>query len=329
MAPKVSVIIPCYNAEKTIKNTLDSLKGQVYKNFKVILINDGSLDRTIEIIEKYINQNQFMDITLKTCDNGGVSRARNIGMMLCDTEYISFLDADDMYHPMFLERLVSELENHKADISMCIYCQDKFKPSLNHAVVMTLSPEHLLERYFYKRKYKLNLWGALYKRTLLKQHEIFFWDGMKYGEDSEFFCKYLYHCRNAVFINEELYCYVNRSDSAQHKISYNKVQNIEGFKRILGYWGNKAPSGSEYIIARAIWSCLKDFAIGNCKYYQKIQDEYDVKNAMRLLVKVEQEKTVRYSAMAYLVHPTVFKVLIYIAARSMYGTAAVHSVKDR
>lgn len=314
MTPKVSVIVPCYNAEKTITGTLDSLKNQVYKDFKVVLINDGSEDGTVAVIEKYIKQNQTMDIVLKTCENGGVSRARNIGLGMCDTKYIAFLDADDMYHSMFLERLVSELESHKADIAMGIYCWNEFKDNPKNTVARTLTPQHLFEMYFHKRILKLNFGSALYKRELIEQHQIRFSNGMKYGEDSEFFCKYLYHCRKAVFIKDVLYCYVDRNDSVQHKVSYEKIQNIEGFKRVLNYWGDKVPDGSEYMIARAIWSCLKDFAIGNSMYYKKIQDEYDVKNAMRILVKGEKEKAVRYSAMAYLVHPVVFKVLLGTAA---------------
>lgn len=312
MIPKVSVIVPCYNAEKTIKSTLDSLNNQIYKDFKVILINDGSTDRTVEVIQKYIRCNPNMDIILKSCKNGGVSRARNIGLKISDTKYISFLDADDMYHPMFLKRLVNELENNKADIAMCVYCWNEFKENFKNAIVKIFAPEQLLKLYFHKRIYKLNFWCALYKRELLEQHKVSFSNGMKYGEDSEFFCKYLYHCKKAVFIKEELYCYIDRCDSAQHIITYEKTQNIDGFARVLDYWGAKAPDGSEYIVARAIWSCLKDFAMGKGTYYKKIQAEYDVKNAMKILVKMEKEKVVKYSSLVYLVHPFLFKTIFVI-----------------
>ena len=316
MTRKVSVIIPCYNAEKTVTHALDSLKYQVYKDFNVILINDGSADGTAAVIEQYIKQNCDMNITLKSCENGGVSRARNIGLDICNTKYVAFLDADDMYHPMFLQRLVSEVEARQADLAISVYRRNQFKSEHKVTAGRTVASVDLLEMYFHKRAYRLNFWGAIYKKELLTSHVIRFSQGVKYGEDSEFFCKYLYHCKNVVFINEELYCYIDRSDSAQHKVSYDRVQNIEVFKRILAYWGDKAPVGSEYIVARAIWSCLKDFAIGYDRYYKKLQDAYDVKNAMRLLAKVEEEQSVRYSAVAYLVHPIVFKVLINMFARS-------------
>ena len=90
---KFSVIIPCYNAEKYIVNCLDSICNNDYKDYEVILINDGSTDDTHEIIMNYISRYENF-IYIKQ-DNKGVSAARNIGLEVVKGDYVTFVDADD------------------------------------------------------------------------------------------------------------------------------------------------------------------------------------------------------------------------------------------
>jgi glycosyltransferase involved in cell wall biosynthesis len=98
---KISVIIPVYNASKTIVRTLDSVVNQSLKPFEIIVINDGSVDNSREIIENYIkNKNHF---TLINKENGGVSTARNAGMKIAKGNFIAFLDSDDEWLPNKLE----------------------------------------------------------------------------------------------------------------------------------------------------------------------------------------------------------------------------------
>ena len=91
--PNISVIIPCYNAAQYLEKCLDSLIRQSYKNIEVICIDDGSIDRSIEILNKYKNEDDRIIIFRK--ENGGLSSARNAGMEIATGEYIYFLDSDD------------------------------------------------------------------------------------------------------------------------------------------------------------------------------------------------------------------------------------------
>lgn len=315
MSPKVSVIIPCYNAEKTIGRTLDSLERQTYKDLCVVIVNDGSKDDTKSVIEKYMEHHPEMDIRLSSTKNGGVSKARNIALGLCDTEYIAFLDADDMYHPEFLGIHIKLMEAKGVDISMARYCWNEFTESEIKRKVSDVMPVDLLDMYFHKRVNKLNFGGCVYKHSIITENRLRFSVGIKYGEDSEFFCKYLYHCESAAFVDAELYCYIEESDSAMHKVDYAKTQNIEMFRRVKSYWGNKVPKSCNYIIARAIWSCLKDFASGDGEYYDKFRAEYDVTTAMKVLVEEEKEKAVKITAVMYLVSPCGFKNTIRILTK--------------
>ena len=317
MTPEVSVIIPCYNAEDTITHTLDSLKNQSYQNYTVVLVNDGSRDNTKAVIERYVRQHPEMDIRLTNCENGGVSKARNTALDQCDTEYIAFLDADDLYHPEFLSTLVWIMKTGKSDIAMGRYCRNEFSVKEIEFAPKKKTPEKLLDMYFCKRLEKLNFGGSVYRRNIIEENGLRFSVGVKYGEDSEFFCKYLYHCKAAAFVDAELYCYVDRASSAQHSVSYDKTQNIKGFQEVKKYWGDRATANFDYIIARTIWSCLKDFAVGDRKFYEKFRKEYDVKSAMKLLIKTEKEIIVKYSAIVYLINPSIYRVLVGAAGRHM------------
>jgi len=109
----VSVIIPAYNAESTLKRALDSVLSQTYKNIEIIVVDDGSTDNTHEIIDAYDRLiNSFTQL------NSGASSARNQGVRLAKGEIIAFLDADDKWHPNKLETQVDVL-NKFPEIGLC------------------------------------------------------------------------------------------------------------------------------------------------------------------------------------------------------------------
>lgn len=110
----VSVIIPAYNIEDYIGRCLDSVLSQTYKNLEIIVIDDGSSDRTGEILDDYEKKNHRMKVIHK--ENGGVSSARNIGIDRANGDYIGFVDGDDRVNPKLFETLV-KLINGKMQIS--------------------------------------------------------------------------------------------------------------------------------------------------------------------------------------------------------------------
>ncbi len=113
--PKVSVVIPAYNAEKTIQSTIESVLRQDYDNFEVIVIDDGSIDKTVAKVWQMRKQFNHKSVVLHliTQKNAGVSDARNRGVGEATGEYIAFLDADDEWHVNKLSQHVSFLEEHK------------------------------------------------------------------------------------------------------------------------------------------------------------------------------------------------------------------------
>jgi glycosyltransferase involved in cell wall biosynthesis len=110
--PKVSVIIPAYNAQSTIGKTIESVFDQSYSNLEIIVINDGSTDQTPEILKKYGDK-----ITLVSTENKGVSHARNLGIKYASGDYIQYLDSDDLLMPHKIKWQVSHLLANDADVA--------------------------------------------------------------------------------------------------------------------------------------------------------------------------------------------------------------------
>lgn len=125
--PLVSVIMPAFNAGKTINESILSVINQTYKNWELIVVNDGSQDNTSEIVKKFKNEN----ILLIEQTNKGVSNARNVGIHNSKGEYIAFLDADDLWVSSKLEKSLIEFDSSSCDL---IYSRIKiFKNNINDA----------------------------------------------------------------------------------------------------------------------------------------------------------------------------------------------------
>lgn len=177
----VSVIIPAYNAEPVIERAVQSVLNQSYKNYEIIVINDGSSDKT----EEKVNQiaSEFQCVHLISTDNGGVSRARNIGIHQARGKYITFLDADDTLLPMALEQMRNCLADTHADI-----CAAKHKIEgqnfIDSNVSAIWSPEVGIQKIIEDHPATYSACAKLYKTE--KIQSIRFPEGRRAHEDSFF-----------------------------------------------------------------------------------------------------------------------------------------------
>ena len=113
----VSIVIPVYNIEKYLRECLDSLVNQSFKDFEVICINDGSKDGSLVILEEYAKKDSRFKVISQT--NGGSGSARNNGLSKAKGKYVQFLDGDDYFEPEMLEKLYNLAEKHQAEIAVC------------------------------------------------------------------------------------------------------------------------------------------------------------------------------------------------------------------
>lgn len=309
----VSIIIPCFNAEKTIIRTLKSIESQSMGNYQVVMIDDGSTDNTEKIIKKYIkDKNDYLYIKQK---NSGVSAARNRGLEKAKGKYISFLDADDVYHPKFLEILCNEIENNSVDIVCSKYKWININETIGEDSTddmksVRLSNREIIERYMRKRKYMFSFWNCLYKHEIIDEQKIKFDTELAYGEDSLFLGQYLANCYNGgIFVESTLYGYTKNENSAMHKkVTWKNTDNIEAMKKIVDYWEKTGldTSFSDYMISRAVWGIAKDFAVDD-ELFEKLSETYDVKRAMKILSKKCCEIVVKISVFLAKYNMNIFK----------------------
>lgn len=320
--PEISVIIPCYNAEKTIVRALQSLEKQSFQDFEAVVIDDGSQDQSVRRIQEYAGIGR-LDIRLIRQENRGVSRARNAGLEQARGNFISFLDADDVYMPDFLNILYFEITEKFADIAFCKYT---FTNSDEGLAVKDFQYEaektdkyEMMDIFLHKRTEHVNFCGGLYRYSLIKQHHIYFPEGIKYGEDSQFFCTYVFYCeRSGVYVKKTMYHYLLQETSATRKRSYEKTQNIEVYSNIVSLWKRDrrfSYKTGRILIARSIWALAKDFAIENKKFFKRLQREYQVRDAMLVMAREGDEYLIRLSSGLFLVHP-----LLFLFCIRLYGS---------
>lgn len=127
MTDKISIVVPVYNAERYLPQTIESLLSQTYKDIELILVDDGSTDDSLAVCKRYESDPR---VVVSHQDNGGVSCARNAGLARVSGDFIGFIDADDVAHPQMFEQLHDALVSTNSDISMCqmIYGGGRMRP---------------------------------------------------------------------------------------------------------------------------------------------------------------------------------------------------------
>lgn len=247
--PKISVIIPAYNVEKYIEKTLKSLIDQTFKDFEAIIINDGSTDNTERIIKEVLQDTKFQ-WKLINQENQGVSAARNRGIMESKGEYISFLDADDYYHPTFLEKMYNKAKEKNYEVVFCNISRvnENGKTILEikqkkEYFGIELTGEEALKQILNGHLY---IWVSNYicKKKLLSEHNILYTKGCTHGEDQEFWMKVFFHAMLVNSVTETLVYYVQRKGSAAHSNSLKNFNSVGAMKRVEKYLERqKANSG--------------------------------------------------------------------------------------
>lgn len=315
----VSVIIPCYNAEKSIKKTLESLENQSYKNFEVMLINDGSTDKSDLVISEYLKKSKLNCRYIKQ-QNKGVSKARNMGIKNSKGKYITFLDSDDLYHERYIEDLLNTIENKIVDTVFCSYTRDLiYKDRSKNKIKSSIKylKHNELMKFFMYRIGPCGFFNFIYKKSIIEEFNIYFDESTKYGEDLEFSWKYLTHCNNGIFINKPLYIYIDNPNSAVNNISWEITDVLHAIKRSEKYICKNEDSFShqmcEYMYDRTIWAVCKSFAKAkNIALFNRFINEYDVRKSMKQMVKKSPNIIIKISSVIFLINHKLFYNLVKI-----------------
>lgn len=189
MDAKISVIVPIYNAEKTLRRCVDALLKQTYRNVEIILVDDGSKDHSLEICQQYAAQDNRVKVLHKP--NGGVSSARNAGLDIAAGEFIMFCDSDDWAEPEWCEELISHYEPDC--LVICGNYVEGEQPYFPYEVCSKREIERYPKTEFYKLKLRFftSPWNKIYEARVIRENEIRFDVHISNGEDYLFNLQYL------------------------------------------------------------------------------------------------------------------------------------------
>ncbi|WP_056469419.1 glycosyltransferase family 2 protein [Bacillus sp. FJAT-25509] len=270
---KISIIVAAYNVEHYIEKCLKSIIEQTYKHLEIIVVNDGSTDRTLEVIQRISETDKRIVIVNKS--NGGLSSARNAGLDLVTGNYVGFVDGDDYVATDMYEGLLEEMNKHECEIAMCavlkVYNDFTEQDSLmDHLVVLKTAEalSALIEEKYIKH-YAVN---KLYKATLF--HDIRYPEGKLY---EDIFTTYkLIACANQVVYSNKIgYYYIQREGSIlRSKYNVRKLDCIEAFSEFKDYVDLDFPELSRKLLWRlnlskmnSLMDMLKSESLyGNCEF---------------------------------------------------------------
>lgn len=229
---EISIIVPVYNVEQYLENCIQSILNQTFKNYELILVDDGSTDKSGEICDKYEKIDNRIKVIHK--DNGGLSSARNSGLDIACGKYIGFVDSDDSIHPRMYEILYDLIKKHNVDISCCNYREtysicNEYDTNIESAEVIEMDNIQAINN-LYNNDICIRLvvaWNKLYSKHLF--NDIYYEVG-RIHEDEFIAHRILHKCKKIVYTNNELYYYLQREGSIMSKESYKRdVDKILAF----------------------------------------------------------------------------------------------------
>ena len=217
MSPEITVIVPAFNAEKYLKDCLDSVIRQNFSSWELIIADDGSSDRTGEIADEYASKDSRIRVI--HLSRKGVSAARNAGIDASEGKYLAFVDADDYLEPDYLKELFDRAEVSHADIVQCSFFEDSEgnkTPDANPVDKTYEDPDSMMRAFFAGTHGDIrdSVWAKLFRRDAFA--DIRFDTGLSIYEDGYYVYQCLRKATKAVCFGKPLYHYVKHGNSATH-----------------------------------------------------------------------------------------------------------------
>lgn len=205
---KISIIVPVYNVEKYLRRCIESILSLTYTNFELLLVDDGSKDKSGEICDEYARKDSRIRVLHK--ENGGVSSARNLGLTKAINEWICFVDADDELCPDYLEKFSEGILRYDADMYICgfNYVSDHIQ-KLYKMDDSVWSKSRFLSLYLlYQPQGKFGVpWNKCFRKSIIDQHQLQFDIKVKRAEDELFNLQFMKYAKSVVCLPVVTYIY--------------------------------------------------------------------------------------------------------------------------
>ncbi len=230
----ISIIVPIYNAEKYLNKCIKSLINQTKEELEFILVNDGSIDTSEEIVKSYKDKR----IKYFKNPNQGIGKTRNFGIDKATGKYIMFLDSDDYLREDACKTLYNKAEEEKLDLVICNFYREEEDKPLEEIKMKEFNNTTLKENKNLLLDINLSPWNKLYKRSLLEKNKIKFVEDLKY-EDAPFVIEAMYKAKKIGLVNKPLNYYVIHNNSETTVRDKRVFDIIEIVDRIRKYFANR------------------------------------------------------------------------------------------
>jgi len=265
MTPLISIVVPVYQVENYIANTIKSIVNQTYSSIEVILVNDGTKDKSIEIALTILDRAK-VNYTLINQNNMGIAAARNTGIRYSKGKWVLMVDSDDVIAPDLLARSYEVSLKYNIGVVFCNYqivsSKNIFKKSQVLDEDFAIEQNEILTR-FLKRNLKLIVPGMLIKKEIIDLNRLWFNETIKYSSEQHFIWRLLFAMDKVVFIKDQLYNYLNRGG--------NSIMASSGIDKVLtGYAGmmrleaeiSEKQGIKKHILPRWVFASLKSSTHG-------------------------------------------------------------------
>lgn len=299
--PTLSVIMPTYNSKDSVVYSIESILSQSFKDFELIIVNDGSTDGTINTLKKYSLDTRIKIINI---ENSGPANARNIGIENSTGKYIIFIDSDDKFKPNAFKILMSAAKKFNPELiifgfniidkSKRINFQYKFK---NSEFTSKAELGASLSRLYYDNMLN-QVWNKLYLAEKLKENHIKF-TNYKYGEDRLFVFDTLMVCDKIDVIDDCLYDYVMVGSESLTKKFYDRkfevcciIDNkVRQLSKLCGATNKSDNQVFDYMFIKSVFSCMTNLFDTSCKYNRKQRNKIigDILNNKQVINAVTKE----------------------------------------
>ncbi|MBR2883465.1 MAG: glycosyltransferase family 2 protein [Clostridia bacterium] len=237
--PKVSVIVPVYNVEKYLHACLDSILAQTFTDFELILVDDGSPDSSGKICDEYADKDSRIRVFHQ--ENQGQAAARNFGVNQSATEWIHFVDSDDIIHPQTLEILFEAVKKHNVKLSLALVSESVtnenlsgvFSYNINYSSQVVDVSEDTLIEYFNDTRYH-SVCAKLISKDILMKYP--FQIG-RIHEDSPVICKWLVEAKKIAYSPNMFYVYIaNNNSTTRSTFSLKKLDLLWAWEQQIDFY---------------------------------------------------------------------------------------------
>lgn len=278
----ISIIIPIYNAEAFLKDCLESIQKQTYKDFEVICVNDGSTDNSAAICQEFVDRDsRFLFINQV---NGGVSSARNSALQVAKGDYVCFVDSDDLVEAHYLENLLRQAQD--GAFAVCSYSRNLSQLTVKPTKCIEYKVCDFIRHILNESIEHPNICMMLFKNSIIQTKHLDFTIGCVRNEDTEFYMKYLVNEKKVIVSDYKGYYYRDNVNSAAHKFNVKSLTFIDADARIADVLKSYNIIGEDNLIVPASvqYFVYQSARQRNKMLYEYIHEHYNVKLMMKRMV---------------------------------------------